>query len=182
MPTVFLSPSTQEFNPFVTGGDEEYYMNLIIDAMIPYLDASGIKWSRNDRRANAAAAIAKSNAAKYDLHFALHSNASPEYLSGRLQGSDVYYFPGSVKGRRAAVIIADNLRDIYPQPQLVDVRTSSELGELRRTRAPSVFVELAYHDNFEDAVWIRDNIDLIAANLSFSIAQYFGVDPVMPQR
>ena len=35
MPTLFLSPSTQEFNPFIDGGNEEYYMNLIADAMEP---------------------------------------------------------------------------------------------------------------------------------------------------
>ena len=28
MPTIYLSPSTQEFNPYVNGGNEEYYMNL----------------------------------------------------------------------------------------------------------------------------------------------------------
>lgn len=180
MPTVFLSPSTQEFNPYVIGGDEEYYTNLIVDAMIPYLEASGINYSRNDRTANAAAAIAKSNAGNYDLHFALHSNASPEQFAGQLQGPDIYYYPGSVNGRRAAMIIADNLRDIYPQPQLVDVRTSTQLGELSRTRAPSVFVELAYHDNIEDAEWIRDNINQIAENLAFSLTEYFDLPFVTP--
>ena len=38
MPNLFLSPSVQEFNPYVNGlGTEEYYMNLIADAMEPYL-------------------------------------------------------------------------------------------------------------------------------------------------
>ena len=37
MPSVFLSPSTQEFNPYINGGNEEQYMNLIADAMVPYL-------------------------------------------------------------------------------------------------------------------------------------------------
>ena len=31
MPKVFLSPSTQEWNPYVDGGNEEQYMNLIAD-------------------------------------------------------------------------------------------------------------------------------------------------------
>ena len=34
MPRIFLSPSTQEYNPYITGnGSEEYFMNLIADAM-----------------------------------------------------------------------------------------------------------------------------------------------------
>ena len=36
MPSVFLSPSTQEYNPYITGaGSEEYFMNRIADAMEP---------------------------------------------------------------------------------------------------------------------------------------------------
>ena len=36
MPNLFLSPSVQEYNPYVNGlGSEEYYMNLIADAMEP---------------------------------------------------------------------------------------------------------------------------------------------------
>ena len=42
MPSVYLSPSLQEYNPYIDGGNEEYYMNLIADAMEPYLRASGI--------------------------------------------------------------------------------------------------------------------------------------------
>lgn len=29
MPKVYLSPSLQEYNPYVDGGNEEYYMNLV---------------------------------------------------------------------------------------------------------------------------------------------------------
>ena len=31
MPCIYLSPSTQEGNRYVTGGTEEYYMNLLAD-------------------------------------------------------------------------------------------------------------------------------------------------------
>ena len=49
MPIIYLSPSTQDWNHFVNGGTEEYYMNLIADAMEPYLLSSGIRWVRNTR-------------------------------------------------------------------------------------------------------------------------------------
>ena len=43
MPSLFLSPSVQEYNPYVNGlGSEEYFMNLVADAMEPYLISSGI--------------------------------------------------------------------------------------------------------------------------------------------
>ena len=46
---------------------------------------------------------------------------------------------------------------------------------LRRTAAPSVLVEIAYHDNPDDANWIRGNIRDIARNLSVSVADFFAV-------
>ncbi len=175
MPTIFLSPSTQEFNEYVTGGNEEFYMNLIADAMIPYLNASGINYVRNSPEGSAAASIAQSNAGNYDLHLALHSNAAPPSDYGLYKGPDVYYYPGSQKGQRAANIFADNLKAIYPEPDRVQVRTSTRLGELRRVKAPSVFIELAYHDNVDDANWITQNIDEIAKNLVLSLTEYFNI-------
>ncbi|MBE6754460.1 MAG: N-acetylmuramoyl-L-alanine amidase [Ruminococcaceae bacterium] len=180
MPTIYLSPSTQEYNPYIIGGDEEYYMNLIADAMIPYLDASGIDWVRNTPAMTAATSIAASNAGNYDAHVALHSNASPENLSGQLQGTDVYYFPASTRGRRLAEITADNLRAIYPNPALVTARETTRLGEVSRTRAPAILIEFAYHDNLEDALWIADNINPIARNVVLSLTQYFGIPFVEP--
>ena len=82
MASVFLSPSTQHYNLYVTGNSEEYYTNLITDAMIPYLEASGIYYGRNDPDGTVSTSIAMSNAGSYDLHLAIHSNAAPEHLSG----------------------------------------------------------------------------------------------------
>jgi len=176
MPTVFISPSAQEYNPFITSsGSEEYYMNLIADAMIPYLRATGIGFTRNNPNNNLSQIIAQSNAGNYDLHLALHSNASPENIAGTLQGPDVYYYAYSSPGQAAANFIADNLKDIYPNPNLVAVIPNTTLAELRRTRAVAVLVEIAYHDNWDDATWIINNIDPIARNLVMSLAEYFGM-------
>ena len=62
MPIIYLSPSTQENNLFVSGGSEEQYMNLIADRMVPYLNASGIRYTRNTPDMTAASSIAASNA------------------------------------------------------------------------------------------------------------------------
>ena len=48
MPRIYLSPSLQEYNLYAGGGNEEYYMNLLADAMEPYLISSGITYIRND--------------------------------------------------------------------------------------------------------------------------------------
>ena len=175
MPVIYLSPSTQEGNYYVTGGTEEQYMNQLADAMIPYLDASGIRYTRNSPGMTAASSIAASNAGNYDLHLALHSNAAPDDKYGSAQGAIVFYYPGSFRGQRAARIIADGLKAIYPIPNLVRAEDTTTIGEVRLVRAPSVFLELAYHDNTEDANWITQNIPAIARNLVLSLTEYFGI-------
>lgn len=175
MPIIYLSPSTQENNYFVNGGTEEEYMNLLADKMVPYLDASGIRYVRNTPEMTAASSIAASNAGNYDLHLALHSNAAPEGRYGSARGSIVFYYPGSVQGQRAAEIIANGLKDIYPLPNRVRAEATTAIGEVRRVRAPSVFLELAFHDNQDDANWIKNNLDVIARNLVLSLTEYFNI-------
>ena len=137
MPSVFLSPSTQEYNLFVNGGTEEYYANLITDAMIPYLRASGITFSRNNP-----------------------------------------YYRDSAAGKNAAEITANNLKQIYPDPSLVTAVPTTTLAELRRTKTPAVLVEVAYHDNVDDANWIKNNINAIGRNFALSVADILGVPVV----
>ena len=180
MPTIYLSPSTQEFNPYVGGGNEEEYMNLIADAMLPYLRASGIDYVRNTPEMTAATSIAASNAGNYALHLALHSNAAPPAISGEKRGTDVYFYPTSADGRRAAEIIANNLKYIYPIPDEVRAVPTTTIGEVSRTRAPAVLIEFAYHDNPQDADWIRNNVTDIARNVVLSLTEYFDIPFVEP--
>lgn len=175
MPEIFLSPSTQEWNSYVTGGNEEQYMNLIADRMEPYLRASGIEFVRNNPARNVTGAIADSNAGNYDVHLALHSNAAPERLSGQLRGIDIYYAPGSFDSERLANIIANNFKNIYPLPDKSRAVPTTSLGEVTQTRAVAVLCEIGYHDNIEDATWIKNNLDAIARNLVQSLCDYFGI-------
>jgi len=182
MPTIYLSPSTQQDNLYVTGGSEEYWMNRIADAMEPFLRASGIGFVRNTPQMTAVSSIRQSNAGSYDLHLALHSNAAPEGRYGEVRGTDVYYYPGSTRGERAASIVAEGLKEIYPDPTLVRTLPTTRLGEVRQPKAPSVFIEFAYHDNKEDADWITENINEIAANVVRSLTQYFGLPFLQPEQ
>ena len=180
MPIIYLSPSTQENNLYVTGGSEEEWMNRLADAMVPYLEASGIQYVRNTPDMTAASSIRASNAGNYDLHLALHSNASAPSNYGGTRGIIVFYYPGSVNGKRAAEIVADNLKAIYPLPNRVRAEGTTAIGEVRQPRAPSVFLELGYHDNPDDATWVTNNLDEIARNLVLSLTEYFGIPFLYP--
>ena len=175
MPKIFLSQSTQEWNQYVTGGNEEEYMNLLADRMEPYLRSSGITYVRNDPSRNVVGAISDSNAGNFDVHLALHSNAAPERLAGKLRGIDIYFSPSSYDSERLATIIANNIKSIYPLPDKTRAVPTTSLGEVTQTRAVAVLCELGYHDNVEDVTWLKNNLEAIAANLVQSLCDYFGI-------
>ena len=91
MPLLYLSPSTQEWNSYVTGsGSEEYQMNLLADALEPYLRANGIQFRRNRPEMTAASSIREANSSYYDFYLALHSNAAPEGQYGKERGTEIF--------------------------------------------------------------------------------------------
>lgn len=181
MPIIYISPSTQEYNLYVTGsGSEEYWMNRLADAMVPYLNSCGIRYSRNTPDMTAASSVRQANQGWYDLYLALHSNASGPGSEGKNRGIIAFYYPGSSEGQRAAQIFVNNLRNIYPLPDKVVTRTTTSLVEVRGPRFPAVLLEIGYHDNTADAVWIQDNVQNIAENLSRSLAEYFALPFIYP--
>ena len=96
-------------------------------------------------------------------------------VSGVISIYLAYTIKNEVSNSRAAGIFSDNLKVIYPDPDLVNIVPNTSLAELRLTRAPSNLIELAYHDNLEDALWIVNNIDLIARTLVLSLTEYFEI-------
>ena len=121
----------------------------------------------------------------YTSHLALHSNASPEGMEGLLRGTDIFYRPGddpnALLSRRFAHIAADELKKIYPLPQRVNARPTDYLAEVLQTHSPAVLVEIAYHDNPQDAQWIQQNIQAIAESLVRALCIYFGIPFALPQ-
>ena len=181
MPIIYLSPSTQEWNQYVTGsGSEEYNMNLLADALEPYLLSNGIRFQRNRPEMTAASSIREANAGEYDFYLALHSNAAPEGRYGEERGIIAFYYPGSSEGQRAAELIAQELRQIYPLPRKVTTRATTTLGEVRQPRFPAVLVEIGYHDNYEDAAWLEGHWDAIAQQLARALTEFFGLPFIYP--
>ena len=181
MPIIYLSPSTQEWNEYVTGsGSEEYNMNLLADALEPYLLSNGIQYRRNSPDMTAASSIREANSGWYDFYLALHSNGAPEGRYGQERGIIAFYYPGSTEGQRGAELIAQELREIYPLPDKVTTRATTTLGEVRQPRFPAVLVEIGYHDNYADATWVEGHMDAIAQQLARALTEFFGLPFIYP--
>ena len=60
----------------------------------------------------------------------------------------------AARANAPAEILAENFKKIYPDPSKVRAVPTTRLVELTKTNAPAVLMEIAYHDNPEDAAWI----------------------------
>lgn len=83
-------------------------------------------------------------------------------------------------GQRAAELIAQELRKIYPLPNKVTTRPTTSLGEVRQPRFPSVLLEIGYHDNYSDATWLEGHWDAIAQQIARGLTEYFGLPFIYP--
>ncbi len=180
MPIIYLSPSTQQANRYINVGTEEQWMNYLADNLTPYLTASGIRYERNTPNMTAGSSITASNNGNYDLHLALHSNASGEGSKGQNRGIICLYSPNSSKGKAACYLIANSLKVIYPLPNDVKLESTTSIGEVSRVRAPSAFLEIGFHDNIDDALWIQNNIPAIAYVIALSVSEYLGMPFLTP--
>ncbi len=157
-------------------------MNLLADVLEPYLLSNGIEWVRNTPQMTAASSIRQANAiGGFDFYLALHSNASGPGNEGNTRGIIVFYYPTSNRGREAAELFANRLREVYPLPDRVYTRATTTLGEVRQPRAPANLIELGYHDNYADALWIESNREQTARALARGLTDYFGLPFIEPQ-
>lgn len=169
IPSIYLSPSTQEHNiGYGNYGSELMRMNQITDVIAKHLDASGLLYYRNNSNWTLDQVINDSNQKKPDIHFSIHSNA------GGGSGALCLIYDWNGEREKFAKIIYEKLSAITPMKDN-GIRLAPKLAELRRTTAPACLIEVAFHDRKEDAQWIMDNIDLIGRELAKGICQYFDV-------
>ena len=175
MPSVYISPSSDAHEMVVTGGNEEAYMNMIADAMVPYLRANGITFDRNDPNMTVYDIIAQSNSDYHDLHLVLNMGTGVGNLGGLLRGINVIHYTGSPGGSVAAKVFYENLKTIYPDPNLVTLSSDRLNPQLRDTDAAALVINLGYRDNESDVRWLEANKDTVAKTLVRSITEYLGL-------
>lgn len=170
---IFLSPSAQEYNVGVGDfGTEEYRMNRIADLVEKKLKAGGYTVYRNNPDDTLREIVNESNRISPNIHVALHSNASGGNYVGR--GPEIYANRPGTPGARLAQDIYDQIIKIYPEPEKGrGVLFTNSLYEIINTLAPAVLLEIAFHDNKEDANWIIQNEEKIAQAIVDGINIFF---------
>ncbi len=176
--TIYLSPSTQEKNIGVGNyGTEEKRMNQVADVTERVLRQHGLVVYRNKPEMTLAQVVTDSNSKKPDIHFAIHSNAG----SGNNRGCEVYCHKFGGSGEKLARAVYSEIEPNTPSSDRGVKEGCNHYGkgkplyELAYTAAPAALIEIAYHDNKDDAVWIINNIEVIGTVIAKGILKYFDI-------
>ncbi len=171
MARVYLSPSLQETNLYAGGlGRESDWCRRIAEQVRSYLLSAGHKVRMSLPDDSLTDAINKSNAWHPGAHVAIHTNA------GGGEGTEVWYYPGSVEGAKIASSIYTQLAPLTPGKDR-GLRSTDTFIELKQTIAPAVIVEVEFHDREDLARWITRNVVPIANRIARGIHGYFTLRP-----
>lgn len=177
MPEVYLSPSPRHFNQgYGTFGTEEERMNLIADVVELELSRNGVTTARNNPAYDLPTIVADANAQRSDIYVAIRS----VYCDAGERGARVYYYRPNTDGQRLAEEIYDFLALLTPVEDRGVLEGMSAYGglgyyELRRTRMPSVIVEVGCHGDPQEADFIVRNVYQIGVAIAQGILSYFGL-------
>ena len=168
MAKVYLSPSLQNYNiGYGTYDSEQRRMNQIADSVERHLydekDQITLYRSRSDM--SLTEAVADSNSKKPDIHVAIHSNASNTHTS---RGPMGFACKMDTKDDMLAHDVYDEVAKVS-QVKGHGIFYSTQLYELKKTTAPATLIEVAFHDNPDDAGFIMDNIDNIGGAIARGI-------------
>ncbi|MDE5631118.1 MAG: chitobiase/beta-hexosaminidase C-terminal domain-containing protein, partial [Bacilli bacterium] len=172
---VYISPSNQHGNLGVSSvgyTNEMDEMNDLSDYIIERLKAHGVKVYRNNSSGNINLWLRDSNYYGVDLHLAVHSNASTNHDN---HGIETWIHSEGSNTFSLGNMIQDNLASIYPYKDRKNYDrgvkyANGALGEVNDNYLPfGILIEVAHHDDKQDAEWIMQNKKLIGYNIADSI-------------
>lgn len=165
---VFLSPSNQPRNRCVLGHSEKDHCEELARLMLPHLASRGIQYRFRQPGHTMTMAGKDADSWGADLYLPIHTNAT---AAGKARGTTFGYYPGRMDSKEAGLVFVEHWKRVYPLPDRVRVGTYT-FTEARVPKAPSVYIELLFHDNLQDATWFHQNMELSARTLVDAIYDY----------
>lgn len=180
IPVIYLSPSRQEKNIGVLEvgyTTEKEMMNKLCDKLEIKLRNNGFIVYRNDPEKDMMEWLNESRGVNASLHLAIHSNGSSNHDT---KGMEIYVDDVDSKMLSLATIMYSNLYEIYPYKSSITNRgikyALGSLGEVKKENTSrGILIEIAHHDDKDDAKWIVDNLDEISNNIANSIIGYYKI-------
>lgn len=181
MKKVYVSPSDQTQNIYAAGNtNEATQCRQIAILLVEALARSGVE-GRTNLTASMAERVQESNAWGADVHVCLHTNAYPEKEGEReVSGTRIFCYELGGAGNRACIAVMARLAPITPGTS-DNITARPELYECRVASAPTVYVEIDFHDVAEVALWIIGHKADIAEAIAHGLCDYFAIPYAAPQ-
>ena len=172
---IFLSPSNQSDNTYAYGNTNEA---AICGQIAKYTEKAlkrcgfpvkTMQWESAQEKCKA------SDAWGAGLHLPIHTNAYNE----KVTGTRIFVYKMSGEGYEAAKDIFNELAPLTPGTS-ENIKAYPELIELYKPKAPSVYIEVDFHDVRDVAKWLIENTEAVGEAICKGICKHFGVAYVAP--
>ena len=165
---IYISPSDQTANRYAVGDTNEAIQCRAIAKILErallrcgFAVQVGLEDSMSQR-------VNNSNAWEADLHLCVHTNAH----DGTVRGTRLFCYDMEGEGYRACRAVLDALAPITPGES--DGVSILHFYEVTQAHAPTVYLEVAFHDNPEEAAWIIGHTEQIAEAVCLGICRHYG--------
>ena len=179
---IYISPSNQGGNPGVHEvgfTNEKQEMNAIADHLINKLkEYPNVTVYRNNPAGNINQWNNDANYLGVDFKLAIHSNASEDHTS---YGVETWVDSEESNTYSIASLIQDAMIEMYPYKNREGYNRGvkyahGEIGEANDMYVRNgILIEVAHHDEIQDAKWIKENEKAIGEKMAEVILTYFQV-------
>lgn len=170
MKKIYLSPSEQPDNRYAYGNTNEKAVCCEIAA---YTEAAlkrngfevitGTSTSLGTR-------CSEANKWGADLYIPIHTNA----YNGKVSGTRMFCYRMSGEGYKACIAIYDVLAPITPGKS-ENVTANPGLYEVKTPKAPTVYIEVDFHDVPDIAKWLIENTKRIGEAICKGVCYHYGM-------
>ena len=175
MKKVYVSPSDQVKNAYAAGNTTEAIQcRQIATLLVKALERQGLAAMTNTT-GDMKSRVQQSDDWGADLHVCIHTNAYNEKVSG----TRLFCYVLNGEGHKACKAVMNTLAPITPGTS-DGISARPELYECRAAHAPTVYIEIDFHDVDEVAIWIINHKEEIAEAIAQGICDYFGVEYKAP--
>ena len=173
---IYISPSDQDKNFYASGKtNEAQQCRKIALAAVEALKRCGFS-AKTDVAAEMEERVEQSNDWGADVHLCIHTNA----YNGQVQGTRLFSYDTSGTGYQICKAVMAALAPITPG-ESDNITAWPGLYEIRAAAAPTVYVEVGFHDNPEEAAWIVSHTAEIAEALTKGLCSYYAVQYRAPE-
>lgn len=167
---IYLSPSNQDENRYAVGNTNEAAQcrNIAIA-----LEAALIRCGFTVKRGETDSmydAVTESNDFSADYHICIHTNA----FNGKVAGTRIFSYDLQGQGYQASKKVMAALSPITPGTS-DSVTAAPQFYEVRAAKGYTVYIEVAFHDNPEEAAWIISHTSEIGEAICKGMCAHCGI-------